>query len=320
MAEIGIILADVDPSAAEHLAVDRAHQVAKASGASVHLLLSVCQESLAEGALIGNETIDEARQEYLGRLEDWLETRAAELARDGIDVTTEVAGHAPRLESVLARSAELSADLVIRAARKHSRIDRLLFGVTDWELVRRAPHPVWIVKTAVDTGRGINVLAAVDPAHPGEQKAGLDRKLLVTADTIARLFAGTLHVFHAFNPGASIAPVAAAGQHAALPMLAAGGELIPELLKQREHQLHKLADPHGIPADRVHLVEADTETALLETVQRQGIDLVVAGAVARGRLERLLIGSTAERILDAVHCDVLVVKPDGFPGNQGESP
>jgi hypothetical protein len=36
------------------------------------------------------------------------------------------------------------------------------------------------------------------------------------------------------------------------------------------------------------------------------------GSVARTGLKALLIGNSAERILDALDCDVLVVKPRGF--------
>jgi universal stress protein E len=36
------------------------------------------------------------------------------------------------------------------------------------------------------------------------------------------------------------------------------------------------------------------------------------GAISRSGLKRLFIGNTAERILDDLTCDVLVVKPRGF--------
>ncbi|MND09065.1 Universal stress protein E [compost metagenome] len=39
-------------------------------------------------------------------------------------------------------------------------------------------------------------------------------------------------------------------------------------------------------------------------------DLVVIGAVSRGALQRLALGSTAERVLDFVPCDLLIVNPD----------
>jgi universal stress protein E len=40
--------------------------------------------------------------------------------------------------------------------------------------------------------------------------------------------------------------------------------------------------------------------------------MVVMGALARSGLKRLLIGNTAERLLDHLPCDLLVVKPVGF--------
>jgi universal stress protein E len=36
------------------------------------------------------------------------------------------------------------------------------------------------------------------------------------------------------------------------------------------------------------------------------------GAISRSRLEELFVGSTAERVLDRLACDVLVVKPLDF--------
>jgi universal stress protein E len=36
------------------------------------------------------------------------------------------------------------------------------------------------------------------------------------------------------------------------------------------------------------------------------------GAVARNRLKRLFIGATAERTLEHIPCDVLIVKPAWF--------
>jgi universal stress protein E len=37
-------------------------------------------------------------------------------------------------------------------------------------------------------------------------------------------------------------------------------------------------------------------------------DLVVMGAVARWSMQRTVIGSTAERVLDHLPCDILIVR------------
>lgn len=314
MTNVKTILADVDPKDDDGLAIERARQLAAPSGASVCLLLTAYDQSLTGGVLSDGEALKKAREEYLEKLRAWLDDRARPLREDGIAVTTEVRWHSPRYDSLLSRAADLHADVIVRAARKHSKLNRLFFAASDWELVRRAPQPVWIVKKKVDFREtGVRVLAAVDPAHPLEQQANLDRKLVAAATRIVKLFGGAPHVFHAWNPAATITPVAGAGHHAAVPALTVGQELIEELREQRQQQLDRLVGEFDVPAENVHLVAGDIRSALDELAGDLEIDVVVAGAVARGRLERLLVGSTAEQLLDAVECDVVVIKPDTFP-------
>jgi len=51
---------------------------------------------------------------------------------------------------------------------------------------------------------------------------------------------------------------------------------------------------------------------LVDFVRRARVGIVVMGAVSRSAMARLFIGNTAERVLDHVGCDVLIVKPRGF--------
>jgi hypothetical protein len=44
------------------------------------------------------------------------------------------------------------------------------------------------------------------------------------------------------------------------------------------------------------------------------------GAVSRSALKRAFIGHTAERVIDAVHCDVVIVKPRSFKTSVGRKP
>jgi universal stress protein E len=325
MNAISTILVDVNPHSDEDeqhgpSAVVRARQLAIATGASVELLVCDYLGPFSGGLFLDNESLDESRDQYLKDLKDWLEQRAARLRQDGIETRSHVEWHSPRYESILARAGATGADIIVRAARRHSRVNRMFFAATDWELVRRSPQLLWLVKKSLDPlSRGLRVLVAVDPVHPEEKKQGLDRKLVTTAEYISKLFGGSLHIFHAYKTGAMVAPIAAASHHGAVPVMRMSSQIAGELEKQREHELRKLAGFAGVPDDNVHLVAGNAADALDEVVSAQDIDVVVAGAVSRGRLERLLIGSTAEAILDHVYCDVVVVKPDGFPESNQQS-
>jgi universal stress protein E len=69
---------------------------------------------------------------------------------------------------------------------------------------------------------------------------------------------------------------------------------------------------YRIPAKNRLLVTGDPAFALPRIVGKHRASVVVMGAVSRSALARLFIGHTAERVIDALKCDVLIVKPRRF--------
>jgi nucleotide-binding universal stress UspA family protein len=61
-----------------------------------------------------------------------------------------------------------------------------------------------------------------------------------------------------------------------------------------------------------HIVGRHPADAIAQTAQELHSSIVVMGAISRSGLKRLFIGNTAERVLDLLSCDVLVVKPEHF--------
>jgi universal stress protein E len=66
------------------------------------------------------------------------------------------------------------------------------------------------------------------------------------------------------------------------------------------------------PSHRLHVVEGSARDALPVAARSLKADIVVMGAISRSGLKRIFIGNTAEAVLDALPCDVLVVKPGSF--------
>jgi nucleotide-binding universal stress UspA family protein len=63
---------------------------------------------------------------------------------------------------------------------------------------------------------------------------------------------------------------------------------------------------------QVHLEHGPADDVIPRMVRRYDIDLLVMGTIARSGIDGVVIGNTAERILDQVRCSVLAVKPEGF--------
>jgi universal stress protein E len=78
--------------------------------------------------------------------------------------------------------------------------------------------------------------------------------------------------------------------------------------KKHREALDALAEANAIPADQVHQLPGKTEQGLPVFSRTQGASLMVMGALARWGLKRMIIGSTAERTIDHLACDVLVVR------------
>jgi nucleotide-binding universal stress UspA family protein len=60
------------------------------------------------------------------------------------------------------------------------------------------------------------------------------------------------------------------------------------------------------------LLKGEVGAFIAELAQAKAIDLIVMGIVSRAGIASLLIGNTAEKVLQQVNCLVLTVKPEGF--------
>ena len=104
--------------------------------------------------------------------------------------------------------------------------------------------------------------------------------------------------------------------HAPLPrtllnnaeLLATYQQYVNDDAQQHHKAFDDLIRQHGIEPDAAHLLEGAPENMLPRFVRKHETDLLVMGAIARGRLDTILIGHTAERLLESVDCDLLVVK------------
>jgi universal stress protein E len=211
----------------------------------------------------------------------------------------------PAHEGVIRAAIRTGADLIVAERHAGRHLAAGLLRLTDWELLRLAPLPVLLVKRGGGYRRP-KVLAAVDPDQRYAKPAQLDREILAAGGLLARALKGNLHVVHAYSP---------------LPLTAyTHGTLSQEIVADMQRRsaraaaekLERLAGPAGIPAARRHLIARHPSDAIEQAASTTHSAILVMGALARAGLKRLLIGNTAERVLDHVPCDLLVIKPSGF--------
>jgi universal stress protein E len=285
----------------------KAAALARAAGASIELLhvIDAPDPGVSWPETATSDTVIAQRERIAARERRRLERVAQDESLRGLPVTCTTSWDYPPHEAIVRRALGSRADLVIALTRPHRLGARLVLRNTDWELIRHCPVPLLLVKSGRPY-RKTAIMAAVDPFHG--RPADLDSRLLAAGGALARLLHGKLHLFHAYMPLVSIAtmPLSTA------PLVTLPPDAEEAHGRQIARTIDKLADAAGIPRARRHLHMGDVSGELRAAVGASHAGLVVMGAVSRSGLARLFIGNTAERVLDKLDCDVLVVKPRGF--------
>ena len=308
MNEFKKVLAIVDPTVMDQPAVQRAAWLARHSGAELELLVCYYNEYLSGDRLFDSPSLEKARDEVIENHERHLETLAEPLRAEGIVVKSSAVWDHPLYEGIVRHAVECGADLVIKDTHHHSAVTRALLTNTDWNLIRTCPMPLWLVKPVELHDHPIFV-AAIDPMHQHDKPAALDDEILHVCRTISDKVGGDVHAFHSYDPRIAVATATA---NAYIPVSLPFDEIEQQMHEDHQKRFREITQFHKVDDDKAHLVAGLTHEELPEIAKRLPADVVVMGAVARNRWKRLFIGATAERTLEDLPCDLLIIKPDWF--------
>jgi universal stress protein E len=299
-----ILVAVKDPGSKSLPAVAKAAQLARSLGAELELFHGISASLYVNPYVSPAGQLDQERQVHTRFLEQ-LESLAAPLRRRHLKVTVSAEWDFPAYEAIVRRADEMHADLIVAERHATGHLGASLLRLTDWELLRLSPVPVLLVKTARPYRRPV-VLAAVDPGHSFSKPSTLDREILQAATAVSSALRGTLHAMHAYAVPPLIAPPYGVIDADAAQVAEA------DAAAEAKHRLDRALRTVKIGAARRHLVRRNAVDAIAQTADELRTGIVVMGAISRSGLRRLIIGNTAERVLDFLECDVLIVKPRRF--------
>jgi universal stress protein E len=310
MKRLDRILAVLDPTTEAQPALAKAATLARRSGATVELFICDFDPSLSGQPFFDTDKLRQLREEFVSERLEYLEEIAEDLRAEGLAVETHVHWDNPIYRGVVRRVEESSPDLVVKDTHYHTALRRTLFTNTDWSLIRTCPAPLLLAKPG-DWPEAPRILAALDPGHLGDKPAALDHDILEWSELFASSMGGELHAVHAFFPAALIA---ATTTMAGMPLVSGitAAEIVETERQRIAGVLAGIVASHGVATARVHLEQGAANDVLPRVAEGLGAALMVMGAVSRSRLQEAFLGSTAERVLDRIRCDVLVVRPGDF--------
>jgi universal stress protein E len=308
-----ILVAVKDPTSRRLTIVSKAMQIAEGTGAQVELFHAISTPLLADAYVYSPQKLAQAERAIRARHLAALDGIASRLRRRGITTAVSAEWDFPPYEAVVRRARRIGADLIVAETHGGRHIVPWLLHLTDWELLRLSPVPVLLVKNARPYRRPA-VLVAVDPSHAFAKTAQLDRELLRVGGLISDALRGTLHAVHAYTP---IPPLMSTSLEPINPNVISSLESSARL--KAKAAFRRVLSPASIPAKRRHLVARPPIEAIPAAARKSRCAIVVMGAVSRSGLKRFFIGNTAERVLDELACDVLIVKPPHFVSRVGRA-
>ena len=300
------ILAIIEPDIFPDEVARRAAWLAIQYGYDLELLLcDPVLTVLGDSFIVSNEAqeladnIKQAQIEIIGGI-------AASVSSRDLNVEASVLHQGPISDAIIGKAMDSDPAFVVKGTSYHSPADRAMFTYTDWRLIRKLNCPVWLVKGGEWKDHPV-IVGAVDPTHQHDPKATIDQKIVEAGKNLASMTEGKLLLLHTYQ---RLVEIGARVIKTIKPIKVSVEELDKKTRETHRRQLDALAAANGLALDDVHQLPGRTHEILPSFVRSQGADIVIMGAIARTGLKRRIVGSTAEKVLDHLPCDILLVRDD----------
>lgn len=200
-------------------------------------------------------------------------------------------------EEIVRIAVDKRADLAIAATHGRSGLQRFIVGSVTERLMHTLPCPLLVIHdTAPSEAQFKKIMVGCDFSPDADLGVAYGVRL-------AQAFGAELHLVHIIEP------------HSVKDMLKpwrgpSNGDA-PDLHNRLREEMLRLIPASVLPGDQPHIVLQPglSHEELVKYAMAQNIDLIVLGVHGRGFVEKLLVGSTTDRVIRLAPCPVLSVRP-----------
>jgi nucleotide-binding universal stress UspA family protein len=297
MPSFSSLLVDIDALAVRHPALAQAFDLAARCGARVKVV-DVLPDVPARARGFVTRDIEQEllnhRLEELGALDP----------PSGVEMSSAVLRGRPAA-ALIREVQESRHDLLVRAhARDLDAKDRP-FGAVDMELLRQCPCPVWLVGPSVRHPR--RMLAAVHANPDDRSEQALNTRIVELALLLADVEDARLTILQAWE-------AFGAGTLRGRMTDADLARYCEEARRIASDDFSAFLSAFGtrLSGAVLALENGRPEDVIPAYIRSHQVDLVVMGTVARSGVAGLIMGNTAERVLQRLRGSVVAIKPEGF--------
>ena len=300
MLSIDDILLARDFSSVSNRALRYAFDLAARTGATLHVLHAEVLRRADRSEERPTPTTDlDALREDLKRTN----TGSAD-AIDAVEVVEVVRRDISPGPAILDYAGERDIDLIAMGTHGRRGPSRLLLGSVAEEVARRADQPVLTVRGKTENDRPVSVGTLRRILVPVDFSA-YSREALRTARDWAALYGASLDLLHVVEEDLH-------------PAFYVGGvtsiyDAVPDLDDKVRAKLTSFAAEvdDGDESVNTHVRTGSVANGITTFVEEHDVDLVALSTHGRSGLERVFLGSVAEKVVRHVPCPVLTMKAFG---------
>jgi len=299
MLEYNHILVVVDFRQTDHFALTRAMKLASKFNSKVTVASTVYEsfmDFIPSSSAIDRQLI---KEESLKLNDIELQSLVSKLDTEGLEINYQSIWNSSIHAGLCDFINENDFDLVAKTVRSHNALEKLLFTPTDWHLLRDTSTDILFVKEGKWPSQ-TGILGAInidgDQAHHD-----LNRKIIKTTVALAETCGSVANILNVFP----------------WPMIKLdkfnhifdGKDLFLEIKKEHTVAVNEFVQSVAPISGKIVVAEGlEPQETLPEMVKSSHSDLLVMGSVGRKGIKAAMIGNTAEKILDEIKCEVLVLK------------
>ncbi len=223
---------------------------------------------------------------------------AADRARQAGVRVREILEQGNPARQITACADEIQADLIMIGTRGNTGFKHLLLGSVAEEVVRIASQPVLTVHPGDD--RPIEpvqtLLFPTDFSPTADYALGVATRLLAGSDK------ATILLVHTYNISPTVMPLGGFG-NGVTPLFVENAQQLAEHATAPAAQSLRA---RGFEVE-VLVARGDPAEIVTELAAERGVDVIVMGTRGHSKLRQILLGSTAERVVEHAPCPVMTV-------------
>lgn len=291
----GPVLAATDFSETAAVALDWATELARQLGTRLELVHAVTTPPSMPGYVptSGLDFTADVRRAAEGKLQELV----ASLRQAGTETGAYLDAGTPS-QVIVGRAESVAASAIVLGTRGLTGLRHLLLGSTTERVIHDAPCPVLAIHPE-DRGRHRalrTILVPTDFSADAELAIATAHRLLAPLAQDARLV-----LVNAFN-----LPI----EYTTYGLLPVSVNYLEDTGLEAERRLYELSqkfEREGLTVETVAR-QGDPAHVITEEAETRGADLIAMGTRGHSALRHLLLGSTAERVIQHAPCPVMTIR------------